>query len=254
MTARSFWMAVGVAAMSGTLACGATAATVTFNDSIFNSTDYTTAFEVLSDPSNTFSLSQCATCGDPGSALELSIGFPTGGGAYNTNNFFGVINTTFVYDPATQGAISTIDASVAKNFSINSAVPYGNSFRPLIEQDGNYYAAVISGPVLQGPGSTGFNTLSATGLTASSFLQFDPTTGTFGSAHPNFAGDTMEFGLQQLLGASAVPGFSAEAVYDNLSLTLNAAVPEPATWAMMLVGFGGLGAALRGRRRAAASV
>jgi hypothetical protein len=26
------------------------------------------------------------------------------------------------------------------------------------------------------------------------------------------------------------------------------AVPEPATWAMMLVGFGGIGAALRGRR------
>lgn len=30
-----------------------------------------------------------------------------------------------------------------------------------------------------------------------------------------------------------------------------AAVPEPATWALMLVGFGGIGAALRSRRRAA---
>jgi hypothetical protein len=30
------------------------------------------------------------------------------------------------------------------------------------------------------------------------------------------------------------------------------AVPEPATWAMMLVGFGGLGAAIRGRRTIAA--
>jgi hypothetical protein len=29
------------------------------------------------------------------------------------------------------------------------------------------------------------------------------------------------------------------------------AVPEPATWAIMLVGFGGLGAAIRGRRKAA---
>jgi hypothetical protein len=31
--------------------------------------------------------------------------------------------------------------------------------------------------------------------------------------------------------------------------TVNSAVPEPATWAMMLVGFGGLGAAMRTRRK-----
>lgn len=35
---------------------------------------------------------------------------------------------------------------------------------------------------------------------------------------------------------------------DNVSV---AGVPEPATWAMMLIGFGGLGAALRSRRRSA---
>ena len=32
-----------------------------------------------------------------------------------------------------------------------------------------------------------------------------------------------------------------------------APVPEPATWAMMLVGFGGLGVAMRSRRRASAT-
>jgi hypothetical protein len=30
-----------------------------------------------------------------------------------------------------------------------------------------------------------------------------------------------------------------------------AAVPEPATWAMMIIGFGGVGATLRNRRRSA---
>ena len=39
----------------------------------------------------------------------------------------------------------------------------------------------------------------------------------------------------------------------GLNLVGTAAVPEPATWAMMLIGFGGLGAAMRSRRRSAAA-
>jgi hypothetical protein len=45
------------------------------------------------------------------------------------------------------------------------------------------------------------------------------------------------------------------AVIDNVSLSIDspgAAVPEPATWALMLLGFGGLGAVIRGRRGALA--
>ncbi len=40
---------------------------------------------------------------------------------------------------------------------------------------------------------------------------------------------------------------------DNVSVVETAAIPEPATWAMMLVGFGALGAALRSRRKMAAA-
>jgi hypothetical protein len=36
---------------------------------------------------------------------------------------------------------------------------------------------------------------------------------------------------------------------DNLAGTATAAVPEPASWALMIIGFGGVGAALRNRRR-----
>ncbi|HEV2596658.1 MAG TPA: PEPxxWA-CTERM sorting domain-containing protein [Sphingomicrobium sp.] len=35
----------------------------------------------------------------------------------------------------------------------------------------------------------------------------------------------------------------------QLNISAIAAVPEPATWAMMLIGFGGMGFAMRGRRR-----
>ena len=41
---------------------------------------------------------------------------------------------------------------------------------------------------------------------------------------------------------------STYTVYDNFSFDAAAAVPEPATWAMMLLGFGGVGLALRRRR------
>ena len=40
---------------------------------------------------------------------------------------------------------------------------------------------------------------------------------------------------------------------NNVSLSVTA-VPEPATWAVMLVGFGGLGVAMRSRRKQAAAV
>jgi hypothetical protein len=52
--------------------------------------------------------------------------------------------------------------------------------------------------------------------------------------------------------------FQAHATYDGVDpgLTFNLvgqAVPEPASWAMMLVGFGGLGVAMRSRRKLAAA-
>ena len=62
----------------------------------------------------------------------------------------------------------------------------------------------------------------------------------------------MQFGLAQL---STIPAAGVTPVnqYDNLrfeitSVAPGAAVPEPATWAMMIVGFGAAGALLRRRR------
>jgi hypothetical protein len=37
---------------------------------------------------------------------------------------------------------------------------------------------------------------------------------------------------------------------DNVSVISNAAIPEPGTWALMILGFGLSGAAIRGRVRA----
>ncbi len=54
-----------------------------------------------------------------------------------------------------------------------------------------------------------------------------------------------------IFGDQSVGGDNQGALLDNISLSI-AAVPEPATWAMMILGFGFIGASLR--RRKAASV
>jgi hypothetical protein len=56
----------------------------------------------------------------------------------------------------------------------------------------------------------------------------------------------MLFGLTQ---SFQNPGaFSATAIYDPLTITIDA-VPEPSTWAMLLLGAGLVGGALRVSRR-----
>jgi hypothetical protein len=49
-------------------------------------------------------------------------------------------------------------------------------------------------------------------------------------------------------------GVQGSSVYgDNFTFDSNAVVPEPGAWALMLMGFGGLGAMLRSRRTAVAA-
>ena len=77
---------------------------------------------------------------------------------------------------------------------------------------------------------------------------------TFNGVGPDFSTPTFTYNA----GVTTVESFATAYNSDtgdvtNLSFTLygGPAVPEPATWAMMLVGFGGLGAAMRSRRKLA---
>jgi hypothetical protein len=81
-----------------------------------------------------------------------------------------------------------------------------------------------------------------------------------------FGGDTNFNGLSavSVYGGTTLGTFSAEAVkndgatagsatYNVGFVAIPSAVPEPAVWAIMLMGFGGLGAAMRTRRSARAT-
>jgi hypothetical protein len=215
-----------------TLALPSYGTTTTFTDNTFNLANYSESPLFKSNASASFTFDQCPTCGNPGQALQTISTLP------NTGDFVaqGFVNNTFSYNPATQGAISTIDASVDKNIITN--IPpggnpgAGNTFRPLIEQDGIFYLAAISGPTFNG-GTTGYLTLAQAGLVATDFTKFDFTTGTFVAGNPNFAGDRLLFGLAQRT-QSGPANLIFEADYDNLNLKIHS-VPDNGSTMMFLL-------------------
>jgi hypothetical protein len=256
---RTSWRTGGwIAALAFALAMATPASAGTiFTDSTFNLANYQTSAQFLSGPGTSLVPSQCALCGNPGSALQLVATFPTSPPSNLVVAEQALVNTGFSYNPLTMGAITSLSASVDKNLAVNlpsGPTPYTNTFHPSIEQNGIFYFASIPGPPLllnSGVGGqTGYNTISG-GLTAADFTEFDFTTGLSDGTHPNFAGAPMLFGLTQVFSANTGgPTEIATAQYDNLSFAINVAgVPEPSTWAMMLLGFAGLGFAFRQSRR-----
>jgi hypothetical protein len=213
-----------------------------FSDSTFDLSGYTASPQYINGADASIAGTQCSSCGNPGSALQITANFGTANDAVAQ----GFINNSFVYNPLTSGAITGIDFSVDKNlvFSQPATPPgmlFGNSARPTIEQDGVYYVAVIPGPGTAGGGvPTGFNTFTAD-LVATDFLAYNFATNAFGTTNPNFDGDPLSFGLTQSFGLGFTAPTTAVATYDNLSFDIASslppvAAPEPSSIAMLCVG------------------
>src|SRR6267143_4649446 len=82
----------------------------TFSDHKFNLANYSVSI-FKSNPGATITNQQTLTGGNPGAALQTLYSVPADP---NFLSMVGFVNTAFAYDPSTQGAITSIDASIIK--------------------------------------------------------------------------------------------------------------------------------------------
>ncbi|MDZ4374165.1 MAG: PEPxxWA-CTERM sorting domain-containing protein [Phenylobacterium sp.] len=244
------------------------AAFVEFGDTELEASDYQTSIYAGSGiTAQTYS-----TAGVDGLAGGL--------GTFSTSNFadarngtparFLFLNNSFVYDPSTQGAIQSINALMYHSLDITIAgdpVNLANAervMRVLAMQDGKIYKAIQFNGLSY---SQQFRLVQAVDLEASDFFLFNPADpwGPRGATGLDFAGSAITFGFELThydLAPSTRPDTAqvvSRLVADDFFLLLTTddavpptgggVVPEPSTWAMMILGFGASGAALRARRR-----
>ena len=247
---------LSLAAVTCVLAASpALAATTVFSDQTFNLANYTLgSFKDAAVTVNSYG--QTLVGGNPGAALQGTVS-STGLNAQGV--LFTALENVFVYDPSVSGAITSLDFSLdrfADPTNGGQAVGVGSySLRLLAQQDAQLYQATfISGP-FGAPGGT-WHSLLQNGIAASDFSTLDATnfTGSGAVGGLNFGGDAITFGFAMRGGGTiSTLDQTNDLRADNFLLSVNSATaPEPASWAMMIIGLAGVGGAMRWRRRPAA--
>jgi len=205
---RRLWLAGAVTAASLFGAGAASGATVLFSD-----------FEEAAVPTGGFAFFDAAdgwtkTTGTTGIEIQdHAAGAPAATGGQQFVELDSDSNSSMFYTFAAGGTYT---------------VDFLYSPRPGIGPDSNTISLYLNGVLLTPPGSLTGGPLDATDWNA------------YGSnAFTAAAGDTLLFAAEGT--SDSLGGY-----LDNIQIST--AIPEPATWAMMLFGFGGLGALLRRRR------
>lgn len=173
----------------------------------------------------------------PGAQLALSIARTAGAYSYTAASANGTPGGSSLY-----GAGSAADAWISNNLNADSII--FNGFAANVRGAGaNFFGSDIAGLFTAAPLGLTVTATDASGTTTQSLIS--PTTATF-------LGFVSTTGLTSMTVAATVPSSSYWATANNLVLAQGpaaTAVPEPASWVMMIGGFGLVGGALRNRRR-----
>ena len=249
-TAATAVMALAVAAPAARAA--------TIGDGAFNDTNWSiTKFANLG---SNVSGSQVTIGGNPGDYRQVIDSVASASRADPNSKLVGVnIYLPGVYDPATHGALGAIDFAMDTICAAPACYGAGQGAGFAVAQGGNFY---INAQFDTGLAGSGWIARAYTlGAADFSLVDLNSVSDTDPSHHPDFSvnGAPMQFGfvtLNSAVDTGYYSGYSVASGYDNWSTNVpipgGGGVPEPATWAVMLMGFGGLGAALRRRSAACA--
>jgi len=206
----------------------ARAATTTFSDGTFNSADWLSPPLVFTTPGGGAAATQVGSGGDPGQFQRIAQTVGPVGEILSVHLKVGAM-----YDPSTQGAITSIDYTESARTWSTEFNTYGGSSGPALRQNGKIY---ITGwtPTRDdywNPAPSPWRTIDISGRGESQYYRIaagSPLTPDY-SDHPDFSasGGPIEFGFIRVNSHTGGSSVVRTTDIDNWSLTLNTLPPPP---------------------------
>ena len=217
---KNVLLVANIAALLATSSFLPASAGIVFSDNTFDLSNYT--IDTYQTGGASISTSQTLTKGNPGAALQSVINEPFLLNLFYTTQI--VLNNSFIYDPSTQGAIQSIDASGDSFVYLQNAALTDRFGIAIILQNGKYYASMIISPPINGV----WQTYSLSGLVASDFdLVVDPLRQiTDPTSHPNFSSGVIKFGIAIVTYSATDMLPTWDLRVDNITITVNSTNPD----------------------------